>query len=48
MHDPKGSTLQKGRITMEKRIVVLKKGVDTKQVGEGMCCIGGFIPYLWG
>ena len=33
---------------MEKRIVVLKKGVDKKQVAEGICCIGGYIPYLWG
>jgi hypothetical protein len=32
---------------MEKRIVVLKKGVEKKEIIEGMCCYGGFIPFIW-
>jgi hypothetical protein len=33
--------------SMEKRIVVLKKGVEINQVAEGLCCIGAYVPYLW-
>ena len=33
---------------MKKRIVVLKKAVKKEEIVEGLCCIGGFIPYLWG
>jgi hypothetical protein len=33
---------------MKNRIVVLKKGVEKKQVVvEGLCCMGGYVPYLW-
>ena len=48
IHDPKGSTTQERGESMKNRIVVLKKGVEKKQVVEGLCCIGGFVPYLWG
>ena len=43
-----GSTTQERGESMKNRIVVLKKGVEKKQVVEGLCCIGGFVPYLWG
>lgn len=29
---------------MKKRIVILKKAVDKKAVGEGFCCHGSMIP----
>ncbi len=32
---------------MKNRIVVLNKGVEKKQVVEGLCCMGAYIPYLW-
>ena len=32
---------------MKNRVVVLKKGVQKAEIVEGLCCIGGFIPYLW-
>jgi hypothetical protein len=44
----RGKLLRKGGKSMKNRIVVLKKGVEKKQVVEGLCCIGGYIPFMWG
>ena len=42
-----GSIPRRKGQAMKKRIVVLKKAVNKEDVAEGLCCIGGFIPYLW-
>jgi hypothetical protein len=37
----------RGRMSMKKRIVVLQKGVKKDEIVEGLCCWGGYVPYLW-
>lgn len=49
MHDASENSLrEERRRNMRNRIVVLKKGVEKQQIIEGLCCRGGYIPYLWG
>ena len=38
----------RGGKSMKNRIVVLKQAVKKEEIGEGLCCFGGYIPYLWG
>ncbi len=33
---------------MEKRIVVLKKAVEKVEIIDGLCCLGSFVPFIWG
>jgi hypothetical protein len=36
---------ERGYKGMKKRIVILKKGVDTKIGPEAFCCFGGLLAY---
>jgi hypothetical protein len=32
---------------MQKRIIVLKKGVEKKEIFDYFCCAGAMIPFMW-